>query len=286
MEAALNATPSSRKSRWPRLTLVGTIALSVILFWIVIAIIGPSIAPHTAGRIVDYDVFGPLSAAFPFGSDYMGRDMLSRVIIGTRYTIGVAVTAAIIASVTGTVLGLLAAVSGGWLDSILSRLMDALISLPTTIFALVIVAGLGSSIPVLIGTAAFLYTPGIYRVARSVALTIVAQDFVTAARARGEGKLYIMLREVFPNMLPPVLTDFGVRFIYIMLLISGLGFLGLGVQPPEVDWGTLVYENLAGVGLGAPAVFVPAFCIVTLALSVNLLLDSVGDKSKAGSSEL
>jgi len=262
------------------------ISLAIILFWTAIAIIGPWIAPHSPGRIVDFDVFGPMSASFPAGSDYMGRDMLSRIIVGTRYTVGISVTATLIASFVGTFLGLLAAVSGGAVDSVLSRAMDTLISLPSTIFALVIVAGLGSSIPVLIGASAFLYTPGIYRVARAVALTIVVQDFVTAARARGEGKLYIMLREVLPNMLPPVLTDFGVRFVYIMLLISGLGFLGLGVQPPEVDWGTLVYENLAGVGLGAPAAFLPAFCVVSLALAVNLFLDSIGDRAKAGSSEL
>lgn len=270
----------------PQISLLGMISLVVILFWVTIAIIGPWITPHSAGRIVDYDVFGPISASFPAGSDYMGRDMLSRIIIGARYTIGISLGATLIASLAGTVLGLLAAVSGGWLDSILSRAMDALISLPSTIFALVIVAGLGSSLPVLIGAAAFLYTPGIYRVARAVALTIVVQDFVTAARARGEGNLFIMLRETLPNMLPPVLTDFGVRFVYIMLLISGLGFLGLGVQPPEVDWGTLVYENLAGVGFGAPAAFVPAFCIISLALAVNLFLDGIGDKAKAGSSEL
>ncbi|WP_051469692.1 ABC transporter permease [Chelativorans sp. J32] len=262
------------------------ISLAIILFWTAIAIIGPWIAPHSPGRIVDFDVFGPMSASFPAGSDYMGRDMLSRIIVGTRYTVGISVTATLIASFVGTFLGLFAAVSGGAVDSVLSRAMDTLISLPSTIFALVIVAGLGSSIPVLIGASAFLYTPGIYRVARAVALTIVVQDFVTAARARGEGKLYIMLREVLPNMLPPVLTDFGVRFVYIMLLISGLGFLGLGVQPPEVDWGTLVYENLAGVGLGAPAAFLPAFCVVSLALAVNLFLDSIGDRAKAGSSEL
>jgi peptide/nickel transport system permease protein len=264
----------------------GLIALSLIVGWIAIAILGPWIAPHSPGRIVDMDVFSPMSASFPAGSDYMGRDMLSRIIIGARYTIGISFAATLIASLIGTVLGLLAAVAGGWLDSLLSRLMDALISLPSTIFALVIVAGLGSSIAVLVGAAAFLFTPGIYRVARAVALTIVVQDFVTAAKARGEGRLYIMLREVLPNMLPPVLTDFGVRFVYIMLLISGLGFLGVGVQPPEVDWGTLVYENLAGVGIGAPAAFVPAFCVISLALAVNLFLDSIGDRAKAGSSEL
>lgn len=283
----MDATLQTReKRRLPRLSTLSAVSLAVILFWAVIALIGPWIAPYSAGRIVAFDVFGPMSAEFPAGSDYMGRDMLSRIIIGTRYSIGISLAAALIASSVGTLLGLYAAVTGGWLAAVISRLMDALFSLPGTIFALVIVAGLGSSVPVLIGLAAFLYTPGIYRVANAVALTVVVQDYVLAARARGEGKLYIMVREMLPNMLPPVLTDFGVRFIYIMLLISGLGFLGLGVQPPEVDWGTLVYENLSGIGMGAPASFIPAFCIVSLALAVNLFLDGLSGKNKAGSSEL
>ncbi|TKT74584.1 ABC transporter permease [Aquamicrobium sp. LC103] len=271
----------------PRLTVLGWIGVSIVLLWAVVAVFAPWLAPHRPGRIVDMNgVFGPISGTFPFGTDYMGRDMLSRVIDGARYTVGVSIAATMLASFAGTTLGLFAAVAGGWADNILSRIMDSIISLPSTIFALVIIAGLGSTVPVLIGVAAFLYTPGIYRVARAASVNVVVMDFIEVARARGEGMGYLMLREVLPNMMPPVLTDFGVRFIYIMLLISGLGFLGLGVQPPNADWGTLVYENLAGLGLGAPAVFLPAICIVSLALAVNLIVDSFSDLSKAGSSEL
>jgi peptide/nickel transport system permease protein len=271
----------------PKLSILGWVGVAVVAFWVVIAIGAPWMAPHRPGRIVDpAGVFGGISAAFPLGTDYMGRDILSRVMHGARYTVGVSIAATVIASVTGTVLGLLTAVTGGWIDTAVSRVMDAVISLPSKIFALVVITGFGSSVPVLIIVAAFLYTPGIYRVARAASINVVVMDFIEVARARGEGIGYLMVREVLPNMMPPVLTDFGVRFIYIMLLISGLGFLGLGIRPPNADWGTLVYENLAGLGLGAPAVFLPALCIVSLAVAVNLIVDSISDRSKPGSSEL
>ncbi len=270
-----------------RFTWLGAIGLAVVVLWVAVAIFAPWIMPHRPGRIVDFNgVFGAMSADFPLGTDYMGRDMLSRVIDGARYTVGVSIAATLLASVCGTILGLFAAVAGGWLDAILSRFMDALISLPSTIFALVIIAGLGSSVPVLICISALLYTPGIYRVARAASVNVVVTDFMEVARVRGEGMFYLMVREVLPNMMPPVLTDFGIRFIYVMLLISGLGFLGLGIQPPNADWGTLVYENLAGIGSGSPAVFLPALCIVSLALGINLVVDNFSDASKAGSSEL
>ena len=272
------------RTRKPILFWIGTI---VVLGWAIAALFAPWLAPNGPGRIVDFNgVFSGPSPDLPFGSDYMGRDMLSRIIYGARYTVGVSLSAALLSSAAGTLLGLWAAVTGGWLDAILSRVMDAIISLPSTIFALVIIAGFGSSALVLTLTAALLYMPGIYRVARAASLGVVLTDYVQVARARGETALYLMVHEVLPNMMPPVLTDFGTRFIYIMLLISGLGFLGLGFQPPNADWGTLVYENLAGLGFGAPAAIVPALAIISLALAINFIVDSFSDRHKAGSSEL
>lgn len=283
---ALDRGAALRSGRTRR-SILFWIGCFIVAAWALIALLAPWIAPHGPGRIVDFSgVFSPPSRELPLGSDYMGRDMLSRIMVGARYTVGVSLSAAFLASATGTLLGLWAAVSGGWFDAGLSRVMDAIISLPSTIFALVIIAGFGSSAVVLTLTAAILYTPGIYRVARAASLGVVLTDYVEVARARGESALYLMVREVLPNMMPPVLTDFGVRFIYVMLLISGLGFLGLGFQPPNADWGTLVYENLAGLGFGAPAAFVPALAIISLALAVNFIVDSFSDRHKAGSSEL
>lgn len=216
--------------------------------------------------------------AHPLGTDYLGRDMLSRVLSGARYTIGVALLATLIASGAGTLLGMLAASWGGAADQVLSRAMDTLISFPSLIFSLVVIAGLGSSVPVLIVAAAVIYMPGCFRIVRSVAVGINTTDFVTAARARGERNLTVVLEEILPNMVAPILTDFGLRFVFIVLLLSSLSFLGLGIQPPYSDWGGLVRENLDGLAEGAPAVIVPAIAIAVLTVSVNLLIDSLPNR--------
>lgn len=261
-----------------RLSAVTLGAGAVVAACFLLAVFGPLLAPHPEGAIVSRNIFAPMSAAFPLGTDYLGRDMLSRILVGARYTIGVALPATLLASSAGTMLGMLAAVCGGTIDNALSRTMDTLISLPTLIFSLVVVAALGSSITVLVLTAAVIYTPGSYRIVRSVAVDVSAEDFVKAARARGEGGLAIMLGEILPNMVMPVLTDFGLRFVFIVLLLSSLSFLGLGIQPPNADWGGMVRENIAGLSVGAPAVVVPAIAIAILTIAVNLLIDSIPDR--------
>lgn len=267
--------------RRPRNRPIGRIiAVSIVGFWVVLAIAGPLVAPHAEGSVVSSDVFAPISAAFPLGTDYLGRDMLSRVLFGARDTIGIALLATFLACVAGGTLALCAAVRGGWTDTLLSRAMDALISVPSLLFGLVVIAALGSSIPVLIGTAAVIYTPGAYRTARALAVNIAAMDFIRVARARGERTVFIMGDEILPNMLLPLLTDFGLRFIYVVLLLSGLSFLGLGVQPPQADWGSLVRENIEGLAYGAPAVITPAIAIALLTISVNLLIDSLSGRRR------
>jgi peptide/nickel transport system permease protein len=262
------------------LPLPGKIGLAIAVAWMIVTVLSPWLAPYAAGNITDADVFAPLSWDFPLGTDYLGRDMLSRVLLGGRITIGVALAATALACFTGVTLALAAAVRGGWLDAILSRVLDAVISLPSLLFGLVIVASIGSTIPVLILTAAVIYTPGAYRTARALAVNINALDFVTVARARGEGTWFIMREEILPNMVLPVLTDFGLRFVYVVLLLSGLSFLGLGVQPPNADWGSLVRENLEGLPEGAPAVIMPAIAIATLTIGVNLLIDNLPSRRR------
>ena len=267
--------PRRRRRAWPRLPLSGLLGLAVVLFWVAMAAFGPAIAPHDVGAIVDMDVFSPVSADFPLGTDYLGRDMLSRVLVGARYTVGVALAAAMLASGSGLVLGMCAAVWGGAVDAALSRALDTLISIPSKMFALVVVAAFGASVPVLILTAAVIYTPGAYRIARSLAVGVNAMDFVRVARARGEGTAFIVREEILPNMTGPVLADFGLRFVFIVLLLAGMSFLGLGIQPPNADWGSLVRENIGGLPEGAPAVLMPALAIATLTIGVNLLMDSI-----------
>ena len=258
-----------------RLNLVGMISAAVALTWAVIAVIAPWLTPYGPGEVVDFDYFGPISSQFWLGSDYLGRDMLSRILVGTRYTVGISLAAVLIACFTGVVLGMTAAVIGGWYDTILSRFLDALTSIPSKLFGLVVVAGIGSSIPVLIGVLAVIYTPGAYRFARALSVNINTMEYVTAARARGERTLYLIRHEILPNITGPVLADMGLRFVFIVLLLSGLSFLGLGVQPPNSDWGSLVRENIGALSFGAPAVIMPSIAIATLTISVNLLIDNL-----------
>ncbi len=195
-----------------------------------------------------------MSRQFPLGTDYLGRDMLSRIMFGARYTVGISLAATIFACSIGVTLGMAAAVTGGWFDTVLSRFLDALSSIPSKLFGLVVVAGVGSSIPALILTLGVIYTPGSYRFARALAVNVNTTDFVVVARIRGEKLSYLIRSEILPNIIGPVLADVGLRFVFIVLLLSGLSFLGLGVQPPQADWGSLVRENIGGLPFGAPAV--------------------------------
>jgi peptide/nickel transport system permease protein len=270
-----NIPNTTRQRPRYRIKLVGMLGLFVILFWLVIAVFGPHMTPYGIGDIVDQDYFGPISREFWLGSDYLGRDMFSRIVYGARYTLGISLAAVTIACTCGVVLGMSAAVAGGWFDSVLSRLLDAMSSIPSKLFALVVVSAVGSSIPVLIVMLAVIYTPGSYRFARALAVNIAAMDYITIARLRGEKMFHIITAEVFPNIVGPVLTDFGLRFVFIVLLLSGMSVLGLGVQPPAADWGGLVRENIDGLAFVAPAVIVPCIAIASLTIAINLFIDNL-----------
>ncbi|TPK72071.1 ABC transporter permease [Mesorhizobium sp. B2-3-3] len=272
------ATTSRRSFLGHSYSLVGIVAALVILAWTLVAILAPYIIPHSIGDIVDDDYFGPMRQGLWLGSDYLGRDMLSRVLMGARYTVGISLASVAIACFSGVVLGMIAAVTGGWLDICLSRFLDAMNSIPSKLFGLVVVAAVGSSIPALILTLAVIYIPGAYRFARALAVNINTMDFMTVARVRGESTVYLIGSEILPNIIRPVLADFGLRFVFIVLLLSGLSFLGLGLQPPLADWGALVRENIGGLPFAAPAVIVPSLAIASLTISVNLLIDNLPQK--------
>lgn len=257
---------------------LGLVGAAMCFLWLLVAIFGPWLAPHPVGEVVSDNVFDSLSAAYPFGTDYLGRDMLSRILIGARFTVGLALVSAVLASGLGTLCALLSVVAPKWLDEVISRLMDAFISIPSKMLALIMVSAFGSSVVLLICTAVLSYTPGAFRVARSMAVNIEALEYVQVARTRGERRLYVACMEILPNMLNPVLTDLGLRFGYIVLLLSGMSFLGLGVQPPDADLGSLVRENIGGLNQGAPAIVIPALAIGTLTIGVNLLIDQLSSR--------
>ncbi len=276
-------TPAAKRKPRRRLPIAAMIGLTVVAFWLLMALIGPSIAPQDVGGVTGDNVFGAMSAQHPLGTDYLGRDVLSRILHGAPYTIGVALAAVLVASMSGTALALCAAATGGWFDAIVSRIVDTMMSIPHKLLALIIVAGFGTSVPLLIVIAGVGYMPGAFRIARALAVNVQAMEYVQAARVRGEGLAYITLFEMLPNMFRPVLADFGLRFLFIVLLLSGLSFLGLGIQPPDADWGSLVRENIIGLSEGAPALIMPALAIATLTVAVNMTIDSLSGRKRRGS---
>lgn len=238
------------------------------------ALLADFIAPYGMAEVVG-GVWDPVSSDHWFGTDAIGRDLLTRMIYGVRTTIYVATAATILSFTTGSILGFTAAVLGGWPDQVLSRLVDLAMSIPSLILALVILSVTPVTIPVLILVIGLLDATRVFRLSRAVAADIVVMDYVEAARLRGEGWGWIIFREILPNALSPLVAELGLRFIFAVLFISTLSFLGLGVQPPMADWGGIVKENSAGLVYGIPAALIPAFAIAALAISVNLVADWV-----------
>jgi peptide/nickel transport system permease protein len=238
------------------------------------AIFAPWLAPYTMDEAPG-GVWEPMSATYLLGTDSIGRDLLSRMIYGGRITIFVAACATAVSFGLGSVLGFLAATVGGWFDQVLSRFVDLLMAIPSLILALVILSVTEVSLPVLILVIGLLDSTRVYRLARAVAVDITVMDYVEAARLRGEGQRWIIFHEILPNALSPLVAEMGLRFIFAILFISTLSFLGLGVQPPLADWGGIVKENAAGLGYGVAAALIPAMAIAALAISVNLVADWV-----------
>ena len=261
--------------RLPAMNWPGKLGLAILMLWLITALVGPSLMQQDGTDMGEAAVFAASSAEHWLGTDYLGRDMLARIIQGARYTVGIALLATILASGIGTTLALLATASQPWIDASLSRSIDTLTSVPSKMLALILVAAFGSSLPMLIMTAAVIYIPGAFRMARSLAVNINAMDYVTVARTRGEGRWYIMRHEILPNIINPMLADLGLRFVYVVLLLASLSFLGLGVQPPDADWGSLVRENIGALPSAGAAIVAPALAIASLTIAVNLLIDNL-----------
>ena len=255
-----------------RIPFAALVGLFFTALYFLAAILAPLIAPYGMAEVVG-GVWEPSSGEFLLGTDNIGRDLLSRMIYGGRTTIFIATAATILSFTTGSVLGFLAAVLGGWADQVMSRFVDLLMSIPTLIFALVVLSVMPVTVPVLILVMGLLDSTRVYRLARAVAVDINVMDFVEAAKLRGEGRAWIIFREILPNALSPLVAEMGLRFIFMVLFVSTLSFLGLGVQPPEADWGGIVKENADGIIYGIGAALYPAFAIATLAISVNLVAD-------------
>ncbi len=264
------------------------IGLAIVTSFIVIALFAPWIAPYGEAESVS-ETWASSTWQYWLGTDNIGRDMLSRLIYGARMTIGVALLTTILSFIIGTCAGLLAAIGGPIIDQALSRLVDVMLSIPLLVFALIILSMFGSSIPTLIITIAVLDSTRVFRLARAVAMNIVVLEFVEAAKLRGEGLWWIMRREILPNALPPMISEFGLRFCFNFLFVAGLSFLGLGIQPPFADWGGMVRENGRAISFGIPAPLWPAMAIAIMTVGVNLVVDwilSINARPSGASAEM
>ena len=255
-----------------RLSVGAWVGLTIVTVNLLGAALAPVIAPHGEADLVG-DVWAPISAHAWLGLDNLGRDMFSRLLFGARTTIAIAFLITVLSFAIGISTGFAAAVVGGWVDTALSRFVDALMAIPQLIFALIILSVMGTSIPVLICTIAVLDSTRVFRLARAVGLNIAVMDYVEVARLRGETLWWIMRREVLPNALPPLITEFGLRFCFAFLFIASLSFLGLGIQPPFADWGSMVRDNAQAINFGGIAPLIPATAIAQLTIGVNLLVD-------------
>ncbi|TIL81056.1 MAG: ABC transporter permease [Mesorhizobium sp.] len=244
----------------------------VILGYVFVALLAPWIAPYGETQVFS-EAFAPWSQEFIVGTDQLGRDVLTRLIYGARNTIGIAFATTLLSFAVGVTLGLLAAMYRGWLDQILSRAVDVLMSIPSLIFALMLLSIFGSSVTSLILIIALLDSTRVFRLARAVGLNIAVMEYVEAAQLRGEGPRWILTKEILPNVLPPLIAEFGLRFCFVFLTIAALSFLGVGIQPPTADWGSMVRENATLITYGDITPLLPAGAIALLTVSVNFVVD-------------
>ena len=252
--------------------LTAAFGLFVIFTYAVMGVFAPLIAPHGESEVIS-SAFAPADESMLLGADQLGRDMFSRIVYGARNTVGLALLATLLAFLAGAFAGLLAATKGGWLDQALGRVADVIMSIPSLIFALLLLSILGTNLIVLGVIVAIIYAPRVFRLTRAVAGNVVVMDYIEAARLRGEGDSYLIRKEILPNCTAPLIAEFGLEFCFVFLLIAGLSFLGLGVQPPTADWGSMVRENATLISFGEMTPLIPAAAIALLTVAVNFVVD-------------
>lgn len=255
-----------------KLTLSATFGLVVTGLFLLVVLLAPWISPFGEAETVG-GTWDPASSLHWLGTDQIGRDMLTRILYGTRMTIAVALAITLLSFFIGIVIGFTSAVLGGWVDTFFSRLVDVMLSIPSLIFALIILGVFGSSIPVLILTIAVLDSTRVFRLSRALGMNLAVMEYVEAAKLRGEGLWWVITREILPNAWAPLVAEFGLRFCFNFLFIAGLSFLGLGIQPPFADLGGMVKENAAAINFGMMAPIYPAAAIALLTVAVNLVVD-------------
>ena len=244
----------------------------VIAIYTLCAVFAPLIAPYGEAEILSYG-FEPWSSDYWLGTDNLGRDVFTRLIYGARNTVGIAFLITALAFIFGTIIGIYAALKGGFIDQLLSRLIDVLMAIPSLIFSLLMLTIFGTNVISLVLVIATIDSTRVFRIARAVALYIVQLDYIEAAKLRGENTLYLIIREILPNALAPLAAEFGLRFCFVFLMISALSFMGLGLQPPTADWGSMVRDNADLISFGDITPLIPAGAIALLTIAVNFVVD-------------
>lgn len=282
-EPMQNSTPPVRSTKnqskialaWRELKkapFIAQLGFLIIITYIFVAVFAPVLAPYGESEIVGAE-FELRGEEFLLGTDNLGRDMLTRLIYGARNTVGIALVTTLFAFFLGGGAGIMAAVVGGWYDQLASRTVDVLMAIPLLIFAMLLLTIFGTSILNLILIIGVLDSTRVFRIARAVSLNVMVMDYIESAKLRGEGVLWITFREVLPNTMPPLVTEFGLRFCFVFLTISGLSFLGLGLQPPTADWGSMVRDNASLITYGDITPLLPAAAIAILTIGVNFVVD-------------
>jgi len=251
------------------------IGSTIFIFFVLMALLGPLIAPYGSNEQIVADARQPPSLDHWFGTDNLGRDVFSRVVLGARDVLALAGAGTLAAVVLGTTVGLVSGYYGGWLDEIVMRFFDSLLSLPALLLALLLLGSLGPSRNSVLVVITVVYTPIVARVVRSVVLSVKTKEFVEAAQVQGERVWYILFREIFPSTLPALAVEASLRFSYAIFLVASLGFLGVGVQPPSPDWGLMVKEGRANFTQTPWALYFPAGAIAVVVIGVNLVADTL-----------
>ena len=252
----------------------GALGLTIVFVVVFVALFGNYFAPHDPTAPVGVPLAGPSGDAW-LGTDVLGRDVFSRLLYGGRSVIGLALAATLLAYVIGLTIGLIAGYTRSKADPLLMRTVDVMLAFPPLLFLLVLITGAGTGTAVLIIGVAAIQAPGISRIVRTATLEVSVRGYVEAAVARGERSIAVVVREVLPNILAPVLVDAGLRFTYSILIIASVNFLGLGLQPPKSDWALMISENRQYINLNVWAVLAPAAMIALLTIGINLTGDAI-----------
>ncbi len=256
------------------LDVAARLGLLIVLGFLAAVFVGPFIIPYSEVEIVG-SVFSPPSLDHWLGTDNVGRDLLARILAGGQMTVIISFLATCGAFAIGVPLGIVSAIMGGWFDLIVTRIVDALMAFPGLILALIMLSALGTSLPALLLVMSVLSSTIVFRLTRAVAADVAAMEYIEIARLRGENMRWFLFKEVLPNVVPTLLTEFGLRFVYAAILISSLSFLGIGVQPPHADLGGMVKENSLAITFGRMAPILPALALAILAIGINLVVDGL-----------